>query len=81
LLSKLFANELRPILFGLSLAEFKPVRGCNEDLRRSDQQLVVDEHATKFSNFQLETIELGAKKLVEWEELEGSNTYDQSQIV
>ncbi len=37
LLSKLFANEVKPILYGLSLAEFNPVSGCNEDVNRSNQ--------------------------------------------
>ena len=69
------------MLYGLSLAVSIPVRGCSENLDTSNQQLVVDEHATKFSNFQIDTIELELKMLVEREEIEGSKTCDPSQIV
>ncbi len=69
MLSKLLANELRPMLYGSSLAVSIPVRGCSENLDTSNQQLVVDEHATKFSNFQIDTIELESKIFVEREEL------------
>ena len=82
LLSKLFANEVSPILYGLKLGDFSPIRGCNEDLNRlKRQQLKVPEHATEFSNFQLDAIEFNSKTLVEREELEGSKTSDQSQTV
>lgn len=69
------------MLYGLSLAVSIPVRGCSENLDKSNQQLVVDEHATKFSNYQINTIDFRAEMPVEREELEGSKTYDQSQIV
>ena len=65
-------------MYGLSLAEFNPVSGCNEDVNRSNQKSLVEEHSTKFSNFQLNVPELQAKKYVEREELEGSKTFDQS---
>ena len=81
LLSILFANEVRPVLYGLKLGEFNPSKRCNENLAKPNQQLEVREHATKFSNFQLDAIELGAKSLVERDGVEGSKTYDQSQIV
>ena len=82
LLSKLFTDEVSPILYGLKLGDFSPVRGCNEDLDRPKQlQLQVPEHATEFSNFQQDTIEFNAKKLVEREELEGSKTPNQGQNV
>lgn len=82
LLSKLFANEVSPILCGSNLSEFNPVKRWSENQDRSNQQqLEIHEHATEFSNFQLDAIQLGAKKLVVREELEGSKTYDQSQIV
>lgn len=67
-------------MYGLNLGKFNPVRGGNENLDRpNQQQLEVHEHATKFSNFQLDILELGAKKLVELEDLESLKTCDQSQ--
>lgn len=51
---------------------------CSEN---SLQHLQAPQHATEFSNFQIGTVEFNAKMPVEREELEGSKTYDQSQIV
>jgi hypothetical protein len=81
LLSKLFANEVRTIYYGLSFGEFNPPKRCNENLVWPNQLLEVREHATKFSNFQLYPVELGGKKLVKRDGFEGSKSYDQSLIV
>ena len=79
LLSKLFANEVRRIFSGLNSGEFNPSDRCNENLARPNQQFEIREHATKFSNFPLDTVEFNVKTPVEREELEGSKTSNQSQ--
>lgn len=41
LLSKLFVNEVKPLLYAITLTELLSVKGCNENLDRSNQQFVV----------------------------------------
>jgi hypothetical protein len=75
LLSKLFVNEVRPLLDTQIPTESMPVKEEYERLQSSSQQSAVDNSVTIFGNSKLNNVEqVGSEKLVAREGLEGSKT-------